>query len=176
MMHSVSSVFYIGLNSHNASGTYDIHSDNVDIMNSMNKNMLYYYFCIDIHDYIFHKIDSKNTVSYAVVPKYLCIKTYYPSLDFYESVMHDIEEYIIQQRISVCRSDRQITDDTLNTLSNMRYEFEDGRIYNNNNIVSAIVSTLHTTLIDSHLPTHVRVDSINRQYTVPVDSCHRDTR
>jgi hypothetical protein len=82
--------FFIALNSQNTSGEYDLHPDNLKLMLEMNKNMLYYYFCINIKDFVFHSIDRKGLLVYASLPKYLCFKTYYPSLEFYENVFRDI--------------------------------------------------------------------------------------
>ncbi len=82
--------FFIALNSQNTSGLIDLNPENEEIMAKMNKNMLYYYFCVDIRDFVFQRLDTKSNVAFANLPKFLCIKSYYPSLEFYFKVLKEI--------------------------------------------------------------------------------------
>ena len=47
--------FFIALNSQNTSGGIDINPENEPLLRAMNRNMFYYYFCVDIKDFIFQK-------------------------------------------------------------------------------------------------------------------------
>ena len=63
---------------------------NEEIIREVNRNFMYYYFCIDIRDYVFQRVDNKGTVTYAVLPKFVCIKTFVPLGSFYEKLLLDI--------------------------------------------------------------------------------------
>lgn len=84
---NISEPFFICLNSSNQAGEVDVNPENEKILKEANKNILYYYFCIDIKDYIFQKIDNRGLVTYAVLPKFICLKTFVPAGPFYESVL-----------------------------------------------------------------------------------------
>lgn len=82
--------FFICLNGTNEAGEIDINPDNEAILKEINKNMLYYYFCVDVKDYVFQKIDNKGMTTFAILPKFVCIKTFVPLMSFYERIMKQI--------------------------------------------------------------------------------------
>ena len=91
LFHNVSfKPFYIALNSQNTSGEIDLNPDNEVLLEEMNKNMLFYYFCVDVRDFVFQKLDSKGVVSYVSLPKYICLKTYCPCFDLYRQILKEI--------------------------------------------------------------------------------------
>lgn len=83
-------IFFIALNSQNTSGEFTINPDNLDLISQLNMNKFYYFYCINIKDYVFQAIDNKGLVTYLCLPKFICIKTYIPCLDLYEQVLRDI--------------------------------------------------------------------------------------
>lgn len=156
--------------SQNEKGEITLNPENEGIVREMNNNLNYYYFCVDIKDFIFQKPDNKGVVPYAVLPKYLCVKTFYPSAEFYSRVLRDIFDYVIMQRCLVARSEKVVSDNILQTLNNMKFEFEDSRIEGQGTKPSQLLLGLHRTQIGNSLPNMLRFDLPGVQYSLQVGS------
>lgn len=156
------------MNSANSAGEIDIHPLNEEIVRQVNKNFMYYYFCIDIKDYAFQRIDNKGNATYVVLPKFLCIKTFVPLGSFYEKLMLDIAEYVRNQRSLEVKKEKPITDKTLNVITNMRFEFEDYRIENKGTLPSRLMLDLFEQKLDNRLPKQLSLQSsqLTIQYNV----------
>lgn len=87
---SASYPFFICLNSTNGAGEIDVNPLNEEIVREVNKNFVYYYFCIDVRDFVFQRIDHKGVATFAILPKFVCVKTYIPLGSFYEKLLLDI--------------------------------------------------------------------------------------
>lgn len=108
---NISEPFFICLNSSNQAGEVDVNPENEKILKEVNKNILYYYFCIDIKDYIFQKIDNRGLVTYAVLPKFICLKTFVPAGPFYESVLKLISgKYLFNRRLREYSEDSRVEE------------------------------------------------------------------
>jgi hypothetical protein len=161
--------FFIALNSQNTSGGIDINPENEPLLRAMNRNMFYYYFCVDIKDFIFQKPDPKtNILHYAILPKFLCIKTYYPCLTFYSMVFKEITDYITGQRVAIARYEKAVSEGTLAKLTNLKFEFEDFRIEKMSTKGSHIIVGLSKAEIGKELPKEVGISSIGMSFKLPV--------
>lgn len=137
---------------------------------------MYYYFCIDIKDYVFQKIDNKGIVTVAVLPKYLCIKTYIPLGSFYEKLLLDISgssdwpEYVNSQRVLELKREKPLSEKSLQNITNMKFEFEDYRIENKGTQPSRWLLDLNETPLENRLPKQLTLGSSQTTltYNVPV--------
>jgi hypothetical protein len=163
------SPFFISFISQNEKGEITLHPENEGVVRQMNNNLNFYYFCIDIRDYIFQKPDNKGNVPVAVLPKYLCIKTFYPSADFYSRVFKDIVDYVTMQRCLVAKSEKTVNEAVLQSLNSMKFEFEDSRIEGQGTKPSQILLSLQRTQIGSSLPAALKFDLPGVQYSLQVN-------
>lgn len=134
----------------------------------MNNNLNFYYFCLDLKDFVFQKPDNKGNVPYAVLPKYLCIKTFYPSADFYSRILKDIFDYVVTQRCLVAKSEKNVTDNVLQALNGMKFEFEDPRIEGQGTKPSQVLLGLNRTQISTGLPSGLKFDLAGVHYPIQV--------
>lgn len=141
----------------------------------MNKNLLYYFFCVDIKDFVFQGLDMKGNTHYACLPKFICIKTYFPCFEFYKKILRDIFDYVIAQRTSFARMDKNVADVTLAGLTNMKFEFEDFRIENQKTKTAIMLVNLHRLEIKSQIPREISFAGSDKPIQMPVDQCkHRN--
>lgn len=164
------SPFFISFISQNDKGEITLHPENEAVVREMNNNLNYYYFCVDIKDFVFQKPDNKGNVPYAVLPKYLCIKTFYPSAEFYTRILKDIFDYVVGQRCLVAKSEKSVTDNVLQAINSMKFEFEDPRIEGQGTKPSQVLLGLHRTQIGTGLPNMLRFDLAGVQYPLQVET------
>lgn len=162
--------FFIGLNSQNTNGEVDLNPENEELVIDMNSNVLYYYFCVDVKDFLFQKLDTKSHTAYACVAKYICIKSYYPSFEFYEKVLKEIFDYVMNSRLLLSRSEKTVTDATLNNLTNLKFDFEDARIEKMGSKLSQMLMGLHRLEIGQNLPKSLMLPPNNMTISLRVSS------
>lgn len=162
--------FFICLNGTNEAGEIDINPENEAILREINKNMLYYYYCIDVKDYVFQKIDNRGIATFAVLPKFICIKSFVPLIGFYEGILKQVSDYMFSQRTLELKKERPLTDKALQGITNMKFEFEDFRIENKGTTPSRLLLDLLKLTLKSSLPQQINLQNTQKTVTYNVGS------
>lgn len=165
---SISPSFFVSFHSDNGLKEAAFSEPNENLLDEINKNYLYYYFCVDIKDFAFQTLDNKGQTSFAVLPKFLCIKTFFPSFEFYQKVLSEITDYVLSQRILLAKSNKTVSNAVLADLTNLKFEFEDYRLETQGTRVSNLLMALFETKIVDSFPAFVQLS--NRTLPLPVYS------
>lgn len=87
-------LFFIALNSQvEGSSKYEhpvSDAETEEILKLYNPNKFYYYFCLDIGDFIFKDKLEGGSLAYIEIPKIICIKSLMPRKEFYYQILSDI--------------------------------------------------------------------------------------
>ena len=93
-------LFYLCLNSRYSINNVDeelpeIDEDSEMILNKFNPNRFYYYFCMDVSDFIFKPDKNGPTLDYFEAPKIICFKTLFPRKEFYFDILTKIYNDVV---------------------------------------------------------------------------------
>lgn len=62
----------------------------IDQISNYNPNRFYYYFCIDVGDFVFKLSKNEGMLEYVELKRFICFKTFFPRRKFYEDILTQI--------------------------------------------------------------------------------------
>lgn len=135
---------------------------------ALNKNRYYYYYCIDIKDYVFQKKDSSSKLLYLELPKYLCLKTYIPNFKSFERLLEELDSLILSHRLTFLKQHKQLTPEALTALNTWMTSLEQA---GNSDTISERVFELHGTEVTGPIPEKLSIGPGKKEFFVGVPGC-----
>jgi hypothetical protein len=172
-------VFFIALNSQYNAQT-STNSNNVSVVSEwdvfqqiadINKNRFYYYYCINIRDYVFQKKEGKDKLLYLELPKYVCLKTYIPNFRSFERLLEEVDAVVLSQRCASLKQYKQLTAEVVSALNSWECSLETPFISQKLDNVSCLVLELHETLVAGDIPHKVLLHPSKREFELAYPEC-----
>lgn len=175
------SVFFIALNSqfnaqtpghstHGVVSEWEVFQQIAEL----NKNRYYYYYCVDIRDYVFQKKDGKDKLLCLELPKFVCVKTYIPNYKSFERVLEEIDSLVLAQRCSLVKQYKQISAEALTNLNAWESSLENEGIRQRADALSNLIMDLHEKEIAGTIPAKVTLPNSNWEFAIQYPGCTLD--
>lgn len=140
----------------------------------VNKNRYYYYYCVDIRDYVFQKKDGKDKLLYLELPKFVCVKTYIPNYKSFEKVLEEIDNTVLAQRCGFVKQYKQISAEVLTSLNAWECSIENETVTQRTDILSNVVMDLYDRELAGPLPVKVTLPNCKREFSIHYPGCPLD--
>ena len=138
----------------------------------LNKNRYYYYYCVDIKDYVFQKKEGKDKLMCLELPKYVCLKTYIPNFKSFEKLLEELESLVLSQRCTALKQYKQFSAEVLTALNSWECTLESDRILQKSDLLSSVVLELHEKEIQGgSIPAKVALQHSKRDFSIQYPEC-----
>lgn len=155
--------FYLALNSDLSVEDGENNDEIIDQIKPFNPTKVHYYFCLNIHDYVFQKKDNKH-FAYLKLPKFVCLKSFIPNGRLFESILKEIEDYVFTQRLCLAKQIKGASEENVGLLNSYKNHFESKDIILRDNLPSSLLLELLEHKIIGKVPKSAVMKHSGREF------------